>query len=186
LQHKPVHAIEFVSFEKMKVLQINSPGNASVVDIPKPALRPDYILIKTVAVAFNPTDWKHIQFVSSKATSGCDYSGIIEEIGSEVTKPFQKGDRIAGFVHGGNVLQPEDGAFAEYIVAKGDVQIKIPDNISFEEASTLGVGITTVGQSMYQALQLPSPESPTKEKFPILIYGGSTATGALAIQFAKL
>lgn len=36
------------------------------------------------------------------------------------------------------------GAFGEYIAVKGDLQIKIPDNLSFEEASTLGIGITTV------------------------------------------
>lgn len=43
----------------------------------------------------------------------------------------------------GNEVNHEDGAFGETITAKGDVQIKIPDNLSFEEASTLGVGITT-------------------------------------------
>ena len=72
--------------------------------------------------------------------------------------------------------------FGEYITAKGDIQIKIPDNISFEEASTLGVGITTVGQGLYQSLQLPLPNKPATEKSYVLIYGGSTATGALAIQ----
>jgi NADPH:quinone reductase-like Zn-dependent oxidoreductase len=49
---------------------------------------------------------------------------------------------FANFVTG-NEVNHEDGAFGEYITAKGDVQIKIPDNLSFEEASTLGVGITT-------------------------------------------
>lgn len=29
------------------------------------------------------------------------------------------------------------GTFQEILTAKGDVQIKIPDNLSFEEASTL-------------------------------------------------
>jgi len=43
----------------------------------------------------------------------------------------------------GNAIQPEDGAFATYLTAKGDLQIKIPENISFEEASTLGVGTST-------------------------------------------
>lgn len=64
--------------------------------------------------------------------------------------------------------------------------IKIPDNVSFEDASTLGVGIFTVGQALYQSLGLPLPTEPAKESFPVLIYGGSTATGTLAIQFAKL
>jgi NADPH:quinone reductase-like Zn-dependent oxidoreductase len=83
-------------------------------------------------------------------------------------------------------VQPEDGAFAENIVAKGDIQIRIPDNLSFQEAATLGVGITTVGQALYQSLKLALPTQPIADPVPILIYGGSTATGTLAIQFAKL
>ena len=39
---------------------------------------------------------------------------------------------------------------------------------------------------MYQSLDLPWPTSPIKEPLPLLIYGGSTATGTLAVQFAKL
>jgi NADPH:quinone reductase-like Zn-dependent oxidoreductase len=117
---------------------------------------------------------------------GCDYSGIVQEVGKNVKKPFKKGDRVCGFVHGANAVQPEDGAFAEYIVAKGDIQMHIPDNLSFQEAATLGVGINTVGQSLYQSLKLALPTEPIKTPVPILIYGGSTATGALAIQFAKL
>lgn len=40
--------------------------------------------------------------------------------------------------------QHENGGFAEYIVAKGDVQIKTPDNVSDEEAATLGISVATV------------------------------------------
>lgn len=39
---------------------------------------------------------------------------------------------------------------------------------------------------MYKGLQLPLPTEPSKEAFPLLIYGGSTATGMAGIQFAKL
>lgn len=42
------------------------------------------------------------------------------------------------------------------------------------------------GQGLYQSLKLPLPESPLTQPIPILIYGGSTATGILGIQFAKL
>lgn len=63
--------------------------------------------------------------------------------------------------------------------------MKIPDNMSDEEASTLGVGVSTVGQGLYQSLQLPLPGS-SKAGYPILIYGASTATGSLAIQYALL
>lgn len=63
---------------------------------------------------------------------------------------------------------------------------KIPDGFSFEDVATLGVGVTTVGQALYMTMKLPLPTEPTKTPFPILVYGGSTATGTLAIQYAKL
>jgi NADPH:quinone reductase-like Zn-dependent oxidoreductase len=67
-------------------------------DRASPKLRDDYILVKTVAVALNPTDWKHIAagIAAEDGLSGCDYSGIVEEVGKSVTKAFKKGDRICG------------------------------------------------------------------------------------------
>lgn len=55
-----------------------------------------------------------------------------------------------------------------------------------EQAATLGIGITTVGQALYKSFSLPLPTSTIEKPTPILIYGGNTATGTLAIQFAKL
>ncbi|KAI1613293.1 zinc-binding oxidoreductase alcohol dehydrogenase [Exophiala viscosa] len=156
---------------------------------PVPKLRDDYLLVKVKAVALNPTDWKHAAFGLARENGllGCDFSGTVEEVGSKVTKSWSKGDAIMGVAHGGNASQTEDGAFAEYIVAKGDVQIKKPDSLSFEAASTLPLGATTVGQGLYQkALKLKLPTDPVKDKEYVLIYGGSTATGALAVQYATL
>ena len=112
--------------------------------------------------------------------------GTVVEVGPKVTKSFKKGDRVAGFTHGVNAVEKEDGCFAQYAVAKGDVQCKLPDNLSDEDAATLGVGVTTVGQGLYQSLGLPLPGSGEKTDEPLLVYGGSTATGSLAIQFAVL
>jgi len=171
-----------------KAIIVTEPKTAGLVtDRPVPTLRDDYVLVKTVSVGLNPTDWKHIEFLAPPGVLiGCDYAGIVEAVGKDVKKPWKKGDRICGFAHGGNAVQPEDGTFAEYIVVKGDVQMKIPDHMSFQDAATLGVGINTVGQGLYQSLKLALPTEPIKDATPILIYGGSTATGTLAIQFAKL
>ena len=148
--------------------------------------RSDEVLVKTIAVALNPTDWKHIGFGSSvRPTVGCDFAGVFEDIGSEVSR-FKKGDRVCGVVHGSNQVRPNNAAFQEYLYAKEGITIAIPDHLSFEEAASLPVGILTVGQGMYQELPIPWPDSPLKERKQILIYGGSSATGALAIQFAKL
>ncbi|KIW21320.1 hypothetical protein PV08_01900 [Exophiala spinifera] len=162
-------------------------GKASVTDRPYPKPRSGYVLVDVKVVALNPTDWKHIDYENSKnCLSGCDYAGIVAETGTGYSKDWKVGDRICGFVFGGNVLQPEDGAFAERIAVKADVQIRIPDSISFEEASTLGVGIVTCGQGLFQQMSLDPPSKPNSKGEYVLIYGGSSATGSLGIQFAKL
>ncbi|TKA27003.1 hypothetical protein B0A50_05194 [Salinomyces thailandicus] len=171
---------------KMKAIKVVEKGKAELQEVPVPKLKDDYVLVKVKAVALNPTDWKHIDYLAIPGhTVGCDFAGTIEEIGPKVTKDWKKGDRIAGFAHGVNSADAEDGCFTEYCQAKGDLWMKVPDNVSDEDASTLGVGITTVGQGLYQSLGLPLPGS-GKAGHPILIYGGSTATGSLAIQYALL
>jgi NADPH:quinone reductase-like Zn-dependent oxidoreductase len=85
-----------------------------------------------------------------------------------------------------NTLNHSLGAFAEHIIGKGDIAMRLPPNVSFDEAATFPVGLTTIGLSLYSSLKLPLPNEPAKVPFPVLVYGGSTATGALAIQFCKL
>ncbi|RDW65095.1 hypothetical protein BP6252_10746 [Coleophoma cylindrospora] len=160
---------------------------ALVTDRPIPKLRPGYILVDVKAVALNPTDWKHREFLNTPGClSGCDYAGLVAEVGTGYTKKWQRGDRICGVTHGANSLQQEDGAFAEKVVVKADVQMRIPNQMSFEDACTLGVAMVTVAQGLYQGLHLNLPTEPTTSGEPVLIYGGSSAMGTIGIQFAKL
>jgi D-arabinose 1-dehydrogenase-like Zn-dependent alcohol dehydrogenase len=77
-------------------------GRAVLKAIPVPQVPDDYILVRTVAIALNPTDWTTLDAVGDPGTiMGCDYAGIVEEIGKSVQKTFKKGDRVAGFGHGG-------------------------------------------------------------------------------------
>lgn len=109
--------------------------------------------------------------------SGCDSAG---------TLGLKQEDRVAGYTRGANVVNHESGAFAEQIIATGDLQLKIPGQFSPEEATALGVCVSTVGQGFYKSLRLPLPDQPCEKAFPVLIYGASTATGTLAVQYAKL
>lgn len=72
-------------------------------DVPMPKLPGDnWLLVKTKAVALNPTDWKNIDNAPAPgAIAGCDYAGVVEEVGKGATH-YKVGDRIAGFVRGGN------------------------------------------------------------------------------------
>jgi NADPH:quinone reductase-like Zn-dependent oxidoreductase len=180
----------------MKAYKLLSRGNTAVVDAPKPELRPDCLLVKVTCVALNPTDWKHRKLTNVRddrpLTVGCDFSGVVEEVGSSAAmtagQQFKPGDRVWGNVHGSHTLRPDDGAFAEYLVAKADLAQRVPDHMSFEEAASLGVQVYTVGLCLYQSLDLPWPTEPVsaEERFPVLIYGGSSSMGTLGIQMAKM
>jgi NADPH:quinone reductase and related Zn-dependent oxidoreductases len=175
-----------------KAIIITSKGHSTLVsDRPIPKAHDDFIVVKAIAVALNPTDWKHIDlFAPLDVIVGCDYAGIIEDIGPDVSarKGFKKGDKVFGVTHGSDAYNKENGAFAEHILAKGDLANKIPENLSFEKASTLPLGLCTVFHGLYLAMGLARPDKPLseKEKKFVLIYGGSTATGSLGIQLAKL
>lgn len=85
-------------------------GQQILTEIPIPKLRDDYLLVKTVAVALNPTDWQTLdekpRADTKRSLLGCDASGIVVEVGKGVTKNFKKGDRVAGFAHGGTTCIP--------------------------------------------------------------------------------
>ncbi|KAH8646968.1 chaperonin 10-like protein [Tricladium varicosporioides] len=162
-----------------------------------PALEPDMILVKNVQVAINPTDFKMPDnFPTPHTTVGCDFAGIIVDIGPTVNETrklnnrgiLQIGDRVCGGVHGSNPLRPLVGAFAEYVVAFGDCVLKIPDGQSWAEAAAIGGAVPgTLGLALVKSLGLEIgttelPEKPTN----VLVYGGSTASGTMAIQLLKI
>jgi NADPH:quinone reductase-like Zn-dependent oxidoreductase len=85
-------------------------GEVEIQKASAPRLRDDYILVETNAVALNPTDWKHVDFLADPgARVGCDYAGTVLDVGSKVTKDLKRGDRVAGFCHGANAVYHEDG-----------------------------------------------------------------------------
>lgn len=180
-------ASKVVGTMKAIVLQGEAGKAALVHDRPYPRSRPGYVLVDVRAVALNPTDWKHIDEANTKGCLvGCDFAGVVAQVGSGYTKDWKVGDRICGFSHGGNELESEDGAFAERVAVKADIAIRIPDSMSFEDAATLGVGVITCGQGLFQQMSLNTLDQPSTKGEYFLVYGGSTATGTLGIQFTKL
>jgi NADPH:quinone reductase-like Zn-dependent oxidoreductase len=65
--------------------------------------------------------------------------------------------------------------------------MKIPSHMSFEEAASLGTGIGTMGLALFHDLGVPGyPTQPATKQKTVLVYGGSTASGTLALQLLKL
>lgn len=73
---------------------------------------------------------------------------------------------------------------------------RLPDWISFEQGATLGVACVAAAGALYDSLAIPWPTNPPytcgfeavveQDRPWILIWGASSVTGMMAIQFAKL
>jgi len=154
------------------------------IDIPKH--EPHEVLVKVHATAQNPTDWKMLEygFADEGFVPGCDYAGVVQEAGTNVTK-VKKGDKVAGWTFGNTF--PGHGAYSQFIKVDGANLYRIPEDMSFDEAVTYSVAFQTAAMGLYHILKLPEPyTTPDKEATPILIWGGASSVGMTAVQLAKL
>ncbi|CAI5758582.1 unnamed protein product [Candida verbasci] len=178
---------------KAVVISSNPKTLTEIKDIPLPQINDDEILIKTKAIALNPTDWKHIiyQLSSPGDLVGSDVSGVVEAVGSSVEN-IKVGDFVSSFIAGN--FTTRYGAFSEYVIANPQATVKYPtltDDIStdvnsinsFIGAASVTLGLTTIGMSYSNTLNIPKRLTPGDF---ILIWAGSTTTGLLAIQLAKM
>ncbi|KAL2810563.1 chaperonin 10-like protein [Aspergillus granulosus] len=162
---------------------------ARITEIPIPEINDDEVLVKVTAVALNPIDYKDIDIVSPwNSVAGCDYAGTVTNVGKNAARNWKVGERIAGFVHGGQY--PDVGSFAEYLKVEESLAWKIPEGMSDAQAATYGIAAVTAVLAL-SYLDVPWPDienggqSAPAKKAPILIYSGASNVGLFAIQLAK-
>ncbi|QGI69705.1 hypothetical protein CEK26_002037 [Fusarium fujikuroi] len=186
----------------MKALVLNTAlKKASVEDVDRPSSGSHEILINVRAIALNPVDELYVSSpiaAQEKRIVGTDFSGVVVEAGSAIgylTDPRVKvGTRVAGFLQGASSVNDRPGAFAEFIVVPYDLVWKIPDNLTFEEASTISMCGLTAAQALFGRLGLPSPFSLAPQALSegdtkitnLFIYGSSTSVGLYAAQLARI
>ena len=146
--------------------------------IPK-ILKPNELLIKIYSSSINPVDYKipisKIPFLRwyffPYFNIGYDISGKIIDKGEKVTK-FNIGDFIYGF--------SKKGSLQEYTISNENEIIKKPNNINFNEASSLPLVTLTVYQSLFWFYK---KEDLINKK--ILVIGASGGVGHVGIQLFK-
>ncbi|RDX56946.1 GroES-like protein [Lentinus brumalis] len=164
----------------------------------RPTPAPQKVLVKIAATTLNPLDWKiqayGLYVQSYPHIAGCEAAGTVEEVGSEVQN-LAKGDRI---LFQGDFANTH-ATFQQYCVVPADRTSKcshIPDNISFDQAASVPLGLATVATGLWslhpdaRSVKWPALwEQECATKFagkPALILGGSSSVGQYAIQLAKL
>jgi NADPH:quinone reductase-like Zn-dependent oxidoreductase len=88
--------------QKRTAICIVSSGIAEIQsNVTFPRSRSDYVIAKTKAFALNAADNHQIDVLGgSGSIVGCDWSGVVLEVGDNVTE-FKPGDYVYGICHGG-------------------------------------------------------------------------------------
>jgi NADPH:quinone reductase-like Zn-dependent oxidoreductase len=162
----------------MKAVRLLEYGGQLVLnDVPTPAIARDEILVKIKSTAVN-----HLDLVKASGTArqifplalpwipGHEFSGIVEQIGSDVAT-YAPGDAVFAANETG-------GAYAEYLAVKPAAIARKPSNLSFEEAASVPVASQTAWQGLFTHGHLEKGQT-------ILIHGGAGAVGAYAVQLAS-
>lgn len=161
-----------------------SPDVLRVENVPKPSPRPDEVLVKVHASSVNFADYASVGgnpyvlrlmtgalFRPKHRILGMDIAGVVESVGSEVTR-FKPGDEVYGDIGDYGM-----GGYAEYATAPEKVLAIKPSNLSFNEAAAMP-------QSSSVALQ-GLKNGGIEAGYHVLINGASGGIGTFAVQIAK-
>lgn len=166
----------------MKAILITSSGSPDVLalyDIEKPEMRSPYHLrVKLAAAGVNPIDTKlrtKPVYYPDKlpAILGCDGAGIVEKIGSAVTR-FKVGDSVY-FNNGG--IGDEPGCYAEFTTLHEEYCAASPANISLQDSAALPLVLITAWEALVERINLQAGQT-------ILIHAAGGGVGHIAVQLA--
>lgn len=155
------------------------------VEVAVPDPKADEVLVKIEAATLNPIDWK-IQkgllrpFLPRKFPTipGSDVAGEVVQTGSAV-KRFKTGDKVVAMLS-----HATGGALAEFAVAKENLTVSRPPEVSAPEGAALPVAALTAHQALTQSANIKLDGS--GERKNILITAASGGVGHYAVQLAKL
>src|SRR4029077_6733988 len=123
-------------------------GQLEFNDVPTPTIARDEILVKVMSTAVNHLDLveasgkiKQILPIDLPWIPGHEFSGVVEQIGSDVAT-CAPGDAVFGTTTG-------MGAYAEYLTVKPAALARKPSNLSFEEAASVPVASQTALEGIF-------------------------------------
>ena len=166
---------------KMRAVVIRAYGGPDVMKLenasrPEPA--DDEVLIRVVAASVNPVDVAIRKGYLAELVGnfplilGMDAAGIVEKLGSKMTK-YKVGDPVFAFF-----TLKDEGGYAEFVTAKDDELAPKPSAVSFAQAAGAGAAGATAWEALIDTANVRAGQT-------VLIHGGSGGVGHLAIQIAK-
>lgn len=162
----------------MRVLEFDrygGPDRLSVQQRPEPSAREGTAVVRIEAASINPSDVKNVAGAMSQTTlprvPGRDFAGVVEQGPAEWL-----GVKVWGT--GGDVGFTRDGTHAERMVVPVEALSRMPRNLSFIEAASVGVNFLVAWQGLVEAAAIGSGET-------LLIIGASGGVGGAVAQIAR-
>ncbi len=155
-------------------------GNFKEVDLSRPALEANQVLVRIAASGVNPLDTKIRAGKSPHAKQplpavlGVDMAGLVEEVGSGVTA-FRPGDEVYGMVGG---VGGHQGTLAELVAADADLLARKPKNLSMRQAAALPLSVITAWEGLVDRAKVHAGQE-------VLIHAGAGGVGHIAVQIAR-
>jgi NADPH:quinone reductase len=155
-------------------------GDFRRVDLPRPTLKPNHVLVRVRASGINPLDTKIRAGKAAHARQplpavlGLDMAGTVEEVAPGVTA-FRPGDEVYGMVGGVGGLQ---GTLAEIVSVDADLLAHKPTNLSMREAAALPLITITAWEGLVDRATVRAGQT-------VLIHAGAGGVGHIAIQIAR-
>ena len=137
------------------------------------------LLVEVRGVSVNPVDVKlraNVQPDSGLRILGFDAAGIVQAVGSEVTK-FRPGDEV---FYAGDITRP--GTNAQFHLVDERIVGRKPSTFGFAEAAGMPLTSITAWEILFDSLGLKEGDG-TGES--LLVIGGAGGVGSILIQLAK-
>jgi len=165
-------------------LPIENPKSLEDIEISKPSPKGHNILVSIKSISINPIDTKvraaKDTVEDTPKILGWDASGIVDEIGEEVTL-FKVGDEV---YYAGDITKP--GAYSEFQLVDERIVGNKPTSLSFTQAAALPLTTITAYEALFERLHIIREDSKNNSKKTILIVGGAGGVGSICIQLAKV
>ncbi|MGY4474271.1 NAD(P)H-quinone oxidoreductase [Bradyrhizobium sp. USDA 3364] len=161
---------------QMTVVAISKPGGPEVL-VPEtralPVPKAGEILVKVAAAGVNRPDVAQRSGSYPPPPGASDLPGL--EIAGEVVAlgegaKHKLGDKVMSLVAG--------GGYAQYCIAQDAQAMTVPSQLTMQEAGAIPETLMTVWHNVFERGALQAGET-------LLIHGGSSGIGTMAIQLAK-
>lgn len=155
------------------------PEKLTLVDLDKPKVGPNELLVRVRSASINPVDWK----VASGALDpmmnaefpvipGWDVAGVVEEVGLD-TDGFSAGDEVFAYARKDWISQ---GTYAEYVTVPTRTAALKPAALDWDQAASVPLAGLTAHQLLTR-LGVSGDDT-------VLIHNASGGVGSFAVQLA--